>query len=59
MVLSADCAYVRGCFGLLGLQVHSSGSGDNLSRTEMVEWANEQLSLSYAKVENLCSGKRF
>jgi hypothetical protein len=34
----------------------SAVTADNISRNDLVDWVNSMLSLSYSKVENLCSG---
>lgn len=43
----------------MAVNVHNSNVGGNLSRTEMIEWVNDMLSLNYSKVENLCSGAAY
>jgi RP/EB family microtubule-associated protein len=45
---------------MAAINVYSTNvSSDNISRTELVEWANERLQLNYAKIENLCSGAAY
>ncbi|XP_056117027.1 microtubule-associated protein RP/EB family member 1a isoform X2 [Rhinichthys klamathensis goyatoka] len=37
----------------------TSGTGENLSRHEMLTWINESLQMSHAKIEQLCSGAAY
>ena len=34
----------------------SAVSTDTISRNDLIDWVNSSLSLSYLKIENLCSG---
>eukprot|EP00040_Diaphanoeca_grandis_P007801 m.42351 g.42351 ORF g.42351 m.42351 type:complete len:261 (+) comp19082_c0_seq1:92-874(+) len=44
---------------MAAINVYSTNGGENMSRTEMVEWVNTKLIMSYTKIENLCSGAAY
>jgi len=44
---------------MAAINVYSTNGGNNISRTEMVEWVNNHLTLSYTKIENLCSAAAY
>eukprot|EP00035_Acanthoeca_spectabilis_P039736 m.64548 g.64548 ORF g.64548 m.64548 type:complete len:259 (-) comp9726_c0_seq1:4513-5289(-) len=45
---------------MAAINVYSTNvSANQISRTELVDWVNEKLQLSYAKVENLCSAAAY